>query len=247
MWAGLCMLTSLPANADVTLSYKQNGNDSQAFEISIKPPMMRMNEVDGFWMLYDGNIDTLFAVDPGRQKYTRINRERAAMMGGMVNAAQAKMKEMMKNMTPEQRAMMEQAMGRAMPSEAPDSQYKLTGENRSIDRKKCKVGQLLVDGKVEHEFCVATPKTVGVMPEDYAVMTKMFELMSALRDAAGSYFGRAIPDPKDLNGVAIESRSNNGDHQILDDVSHKKLDAALFKLPSGYEEEAIPTAPPSFN
>lgn len=243
----VCLLTVTAARADVTLSYLESndaGNTgAQAFEVNIKAPKMRMNEQGGMWMLYDSSIDTLFAVDPSRQKYTRINRERAAMMGGMVSAAQAKMKEMMKNMSPQQRAMMEQAMGGMMPAEAPESTYRETGETRTIDRKKCRVGQLLVNDKMEHEFCVAAPKVVGVPPEDYAVMNKMFALMSALREVAGQFIGRSMPDPKDLNGVVIQSRSNNGEHHVLDDVSHKKLDAALFELPEGYQEEAIPTAP----
>ncbi len=247
MWTVCCVLFTLPASADVTLTYKPQGNASQAFEIAIKPPMMRMNEAGGTWMLYDRSLDTMFAVDPNQKSYTRINRDRAAMMGGMMNAAQAQMKEMMKNMTPEQRAMMEQAMGRPMPEDAPKSTYKDTGKTRTVDRRKCKVGQLLVNDKMEHEFCVATPKAVGVSPEDYAVMTSMFELMSALREAAGSYFNRTIPDPKDLQGIAIESRSINGDHLLLHDVSHKKLDAAHFRLPGDYQEAAIPKAPPSFN
>lgn len=237
------MVVSAPASADVTLTYTQSNSDVQAFEIKVKPQKIRMTESGGTWMLYDGSIDTMFAVDSNRKKYTRINRDRAAMMGGMMNQVQTQMQEMMKNMTPEQRAMMEQAMGRKMPEKAPESTYRKTGENRTVNGKKCSVGQLLVNDQVEHEFCVADPKVAGVGKDEYRVMTQMFELMSALREAAGSYFGRAIPDPSEMGGVAIESRSQSGEHFVLKAVSQASLDASLFKLPPDYQEEAIPTAP----
>lgn len=241
--AALCLSVSGTAAADVTLTYAESNSGAQAFEINIQPPMIRMNEAGGMWMLYDGRLDTMFAVDPGNKKYTRINRDRAALMGGMMNEAQAQMQEMMKNMTPEQRAMMEQAMGSKMPTAAPESTFRKTGKSRKVSGKNCQEGQLLVEGKVEHEFCIAAPKEVGVGDNEYKVMTQMFDLMSALREAAGSYFGRNIPDPKDMQGVAIESRASSGEHHVLKDVSQKKLDAALFKLPSDYQEEAIPRLP----
>ncbi len=249
--AALLLGAASTSFADVTLSYKETtsesakGNTTQAFEINIKPPKLRMNEAGGMWMLYDGSIDTLFAVDPGRKSYTRINRERAAMMGGMVSAAEQQMQQMMKNMTPEQRAMMEQAMGRKLPSadSKPKTTYKKTGETRTVAGKKCEVGQMLTDGSVEIELCVADPKTVGVSKNEYDVMTGMFELMSELRKAAGSFFNREFPDPGEMNGVAIESRGDDTGHHVLADVSHKKLADTMFDLPTGYKEEAIPTAP----
>ncbi len=192
------------------------------------------------WLLYDSQADVLYAVDPSQQSYTKMDRAMAQQLGGVLDAVQ----EQMKNLPPEQRAAIEQMMGRSMGKSQVKTEYVLTSSKRKHAGVECTVGHLVRSNKARHEFCVAQPKALGMSSKDYAVMSKMFELMAALRDSAGGMFSQDMPDPSQMNGVAIESNGPKGGHQILSKVSHDPIAADQFKIPTNYRQEVIPNLTP---
>ncbi len=238
--ASACLWT-LTAKAETTLTYAdQKNNAAQAFVIKIKPPHLRMDEAGGMWMLYDSQADVLFAVNPANQSYTRMDSSKAQQLGGMMDM----MQEQLKNLPPEQRAAMEKMMGRSMTGNKPKVEYVMTGAKREVSGVPCEVGQLVSNGKLRHEFCVAEPKALGMPSADYAVMTKMFVLMGQMREAAGGLFDRDMPDPSEMKGVAVESNGPQGGHQRLSKVGHDPIAAEQFKIPTNYRQEVIPNLTP---
>lgn len=234
---------SLGAQADTTLTYQdQNDNGAQAFIISIQPPFLRMDEAGGMWMLYNGQTDTLYAVQPSEKSYTKMDRATARQLGGALSAVE----EQMKKLPPEQRAAIEQMMGRSMPSskKKPKVEYLMTNNTRKRAGVQCRVGHLVQADKTRHEFCVAKPDALGMPAADYEVMTKMFALMSEFRDAAGSMLDQELPDPSELKGVAVESNGPEGGHHVLSRFNNDKLSAENFKLPPDYRQEAMPSMVP---
>ena len=232
---------SFCAQADTTLTYQdKNNNDAEAFILSIKPPFLRMDEAGGMWMLYDSKADVIYAVQPAQKSYTKMDRSMAEQLGGVMSAVE----EQLKNLPPEQRAAIEQMMGKTLPKKKAKTEYTLTNNYREQAGVKCQVGHLLKDGKMRHEFCIAKPDALGMSKEDYAVMTKMFELMGTLRDKAGSMFEQDLPDPSELKGVAVESNGPNGGHQVLSKFNNDKLPADNFKLPADYRQEVMPSMTP---
>lgn len=230
------------AQAETTLTYAdQNNNAAQAVVIQVQPPYLRMDEAGGMWMLYDSKTDVLYAVNPADSSYTQMDRSMAKQLGGVMDMVQ----EQMKGLPPEQRAAIEQMMGRPMkPSPKKSLDYTMTKTTRKHAGVTCTVGHLVRDGKARHEFCVAEPQALGMPGEDYAVLTKMFELMSQFREAASGMMGEEMPDPTQMKGVAIESNGPKGGHQILSKVSHDKVSAELFKIPTNYRQEVIPNLTP---
>ena len=246
-WLAALALTAVltaPAavHADTTLTYQdQNNNAAKAFVISIRPPHLRMDEASGMWMLYDGNADALYAVQPDKQAYTKMDRNMARQLGGVMSA----MQEQLKNLPPEQRAAVEQMMGQSMVSkDKPKVEFVMTNSSRKRAGVECRVGHLVQASKARLEFCVAKPADLGMSDADYKVMTKMFELMGEFRDAAGQMFDQEFPDPSELNGVAIESNGPQGGHHVLSKFSHDKLAADNFKLPPDYRQEVMPKLTP---
>lgn len=234
-------VASMAVQAETTLTYvDQNNSAAEAFVINVQAPYLRMNEAGGMWMLYDSQADVLYAVNPADQSYTKMDRAMAQQLGGVMDAVE----EQMKNLPPEQRAAIEQMMGRSMLKNKAKTEYALTGAKRKHAGVECNVGHLIRAGKAKHEFCVADPKALGMSNDDYAVMTKMFELMAALRDSAGGMFSQDMPDPTQMKGVAIESNGRKAGHQIISKVSHDKIAAEQFKIPSNYRQEVIPKLTP---
>lgn len=229
------------AQADTTLTYQdQNNNGARAFIISIQPPYLRMDEAGGMWMLYDSKADVIYAVQPAEKSYTKMDRAMARQLGGVLSAVE----EQMKKLPPGQRAAIEEMMGRKMIEKKPKTEYALTGDTRKQAGVECQVGHLVQGGKIQHEFCVAQPEALDMPGADYAVMTKMFELMGALRDSAGGMFSQDIPDPTELKGVAVESNGPKGGHHVLSRFSHEELSADNFKLPPDYRQEVMPGMTP---
>ncbi|MGB1580325.1 MAG: hypothetical protein ACPHER_02310 [Nevskiales bacterium] len=232
---------SFCAQADTTLTYQdQNDNGTQAFIISIKPPFLRMDEAGGMWMLYDAKADVIYAVQPAEKSYTRMDRAMAQQLGGVMSAVE----DQLNNLPADQRAAIEQMMGRSLSKKKVKTEYVLTSSSRERAGVKCQVGHLMRDGKSRHEFCVAKPEAVGMSSEDYGVMTKMFELMGTLRETAASMFEQDLPDPSEMKGVAIESNGPQGGHQVLSKFNNDKLSADNFKLPADYRQEAMPSMTP---
>src|SRR5881394_1673859 len=74
--------------------------------------MMRMNHANGAVILKGSS---LIMVDDKRQQYREMTKEDMKKMAAQAGAAMKRMQEQMKNMKPEQRAMMEKMMGNKIP------------------------------------------------------------------------------------------------------------------------------------
>ncbi|MDX1497430.1 MAG: hypothetical protein R3352_07735, partial [Salinisphaeraceae bacterium] len=127
---------SFCAQADTTLTYQdKNNNDAEAFILSIKPPFLRMDEAGGMWMLYDSKADVIYAVQPAQKSYTKMDRSMAEQLGGVMSAVE----EQLKNLPPEQRAAIEQMMGKTLPKKKAKTEYTLTNNYREQAGVKCQV------------------------------------------------------------------------------------------------------------
>ena len=96
---------------------------------------------------------TIYMIDDKRKQYREMDKESMKKMAGQASDVMAQMQERMKNMTPEQRAMMEKMMGGKMPGGMagdgkPDVyESKDTGKNDTVEGRKCRVWHINRNGR----------------------------------------------------------------------------------------------------
>lgn len=238
--AALALLVPATASADTKAVY-ENTKGKESLTFSVKGPMVRWETAefrrDKRYALYDGRRKTVILVDEGRRQVMEMDpdsmRKQSAAMRAQVGPMLKQLKQQMKNMSPEQRRMIEQHMGSFMNqggAGAPKATFttKAIGSAR-VDGIPCKRLSILQNGKAMHEVCVATRADAGVPRADYDTMIKMFETM---RNMASAVAPSAVSLPANLNGVPVEMKNDKtGQVQTLKSISTATLPAGAFKVP----------------
>lgn len=193
----------------------------------------------------------IYIVNDEQKSYREMTQAQMQQMAGQANAAMAQMQERMKNMSPEQRAMMEKMMGDKMPGGmgAPGTadtwESKDTGKSDSAEGRKCRVWNLSRNGKLFEELCVVPysslpgkedfEKTFKQMADAFAEMTK------SMPDADSAVKARMAVDgypvrtrPYDANGKL------RGSERVLTKWVEESLPASTFEVPKGYKKQSMP-------
>jgi len=128
---------------------KTNINQIQMDKTHMRAESHASGEANAF--VFDSTTQVARMINLDKKTYVEINKAQMEQMSGQMNSAMAQMQEQMKNMPPEQRAMVEQMMqGRGMPgpaAAAPKVEYRQAGTD--------KVGQWTC---TKYEGSVAGPK-----------------------------------------------------------------------------------------
>lgn len=195
-----------------------------------------------------GNI---YIVNDEKKSYREMTKEQMQKMAGQANAAMSQMQERMKNMSPEQRAMMEKMMGDKIPGGMPGAKPDVwasqdTGKSETVDGRKCKVWNLTRNGKPFEEVCVVP----------YATLGGKEDLEKAFREMAEAFaeFTKGMPNADagvkarlDVRGYPVRSRPYDasgklrGTETVLAKWAEEAIPAAAFDVPKGYTKEAMPS------
>jgi Domain of unknown function (DUF4412) len=238
--AALALLVPAAASADTKAVYESaKGDESLTF--SVKGPMVRWEasefKKDGRYALYDGTRGTMILVDVSRQQITEMDpetmRKQRAAMQARLGPMMEQLKKQMKNMPPEQRAMLEKRMGAIMQPDAAAASATFTTKAAGSGRVHgipCKRLSILRNGKAVHEVCLASRTDAGVPRADYDTMIKMFDTM---RNMASAVASTAVAIPADLKGMPVEMKNyTNGTVRTLKSISTATLPAAAFQVPA---------------
>jgi hypothetical protein len=160
----------------------------------------------------------------------------------------------MKNMTPEQRAMMEKMMGNRIPGGVggdakPDTwESKDLGTTATVEGRKCHNWNLLRNGAPFEELCVV-PYNSLPGKED---LRKVFKDMAdAFGDVAKSVPGidRSVKARVAIDGYPVRTRSYGGDGQprstetVMTKWVEESIPASAFEVPAGYTKAELPKLP----
>jgi hypothetical protein len=145
---------------------------------------MRLDSDDGRSMMFltDGGRNRMVILDKARNTYQEIDEQTMNQMGQQMSAAMAQMQAQMKNMTPEQRKMMEQMMKGKMPqaaAAAPKTVYTAKGSG-SVNGFSCTKYEGDLSGAKVAEVCAALPAQLKLSPSDLQVFDKMREFSTSL-------------------------------------------------------------------
>ena len=104
--------------------------------------------------------DTIYAINHQDKSYYAMDRESMKRVADQLNPALKMIQERMKDMTPEQRAQMEKMMGGSLPGAEKKTQLKRTARTDKVSGHSCSYVQVLEDGVLTDEMCVAPGKSL---------------------------------------------------------------------------------------
>lgn len=225
---GLLAAVSL-AQADTTLSMKNTETGAPAASYAMTAEHIRIDTrgEDGSIVLYDRPSDTITILNTERKAYVKLDPATRAKVRKKVEA----IVEKLKNMPPEQRRMMSNAMGGILDSDKQGPTLKSTGESRKVAGYDCDVFQVVLPGDDTYTVCNVAPDKLGISNAELATMKRF---MHALQESTGPLaqsFDKFID-----KGIPVQSETNDG-KQTLDNVSHSAIPADTFKVPEGYKEQ----------
>jgi hypothetical protein len=145
---------------------------------------MRLESDDGKAMMFltDGGRNRMVILDKARNTYQEIDEQTMNQMAQQMAGVTAQMQAQMKNMTPEQRAMVEKMMKGKMPqaaAAAPKTVYTSKGSG-SVNGFSCTKYEGDLSGVKESELCAALPAQLKLSPSDLEIFEKMRQFSSSL-------------------------------------------------------------------
>ena len=250
--ASLVIATAASAGVrveNVTRNIQTKAVDGPTQTVLVQDGKIRVSSGKDNGMILKGN--TILIVDDGRKTYTEMDKEQMKKMAAQANAAMKQMQDKLKNMPPEQRAMMEKMMGSQMPGGLDTSKpdvydAKNTGKTDTVEGRKCTIWNITRNGKPLEESCVV-PFSSLPGKEDFE---KTFKEMAE----AFAEFSKGMPSVSNqvqvranVNGYPVRSRSYDaagklrGTETVLMKWVEESVPASSFEVPKGYKKKEMPT------
>jgi hypothetical protein len=192
----------------------------------------------------------IYIVEMDEKRYTTLDKDSIQSLSGQIAEARKQMEARMKDMTPEQREMVEKMMGSmgGMAKEAPARSIKPTSRTESAAGQTCKVWEVMVGGAKEEELCVVAPGSLTGGAEMMATMKELGDLFRGFMDSLGGAGSRnaindAWRDLQAVNGIPIITRTfENGkpSQEIrLTAVRAESVPASQFAVPAGFKQKKL--------
>lgn len=227
-----------------------NGTTTTKSEVQIEPTRMRTEVSDGAGrrqsIIYDGNKDVLYVVDPDRRSYMEMTRADAERMGTMMQGAMAALQKQLAAMPPAQRAAMERQMGAmtgGLTGGGEKPVYRRSGTDR-VGQWACDKYDGLTKGEKTSEVCTVDPKVLGLTTADFAVTIKMAEFAGRIvPQMANQMVGIGSPE-QGFSGVpvrAVSGPQGNNVTIVLSEARRMTFADNIFAVPAGFQKQALPT------
>ena len=257
-----------PALADTHLSFV-NDSGQPTTQLYVKGGKVRMEGGRGIG-IYDAATNTLTMLMPDKKQYLVFDEKSANAMGGAASAAQQQAQAAMAahqgeidqanqqaqaamaNMTPEQKAMMQQMMaGRggapgAGPVGGMQMDTKDLGTSETIAGHKCEDMQLTMNGQAMATMCVMSgpPSALGIPAAD----AKTLEAMRAGMLKLAAHMGPMGQGMASMMSKGFSLKTTHQTYQNMQPVtetdtykglSTASLSASLFEIPTGYSQTTM--------
>jgi len=145
---------------------------------------MRLESDDGRVMMFltDGGRNRIVMLDKARNTYQEIDEQTMNQMAQQMSGAMAQMDAAMKNMPPEQRALMEKMMKGKMPqaAAAPAKTVYTAKGSGSVNGFSCTKYEGDKGGQKVADVCAGVPAQLKLSASDMQIFEKMREFSSTL-------------------------------------------------------------------
>ncbi len=201
--------------------------------------------------IYRKDKDAIYMVDIAGKSYTEMTRADLKKMGERLQEAKAQMQAAMKNVPPEQRAMIEKMMGGQMAN----PEVKTPAKTEFKKSGNSKVGPYAV---TEYEVFDGGVKTALAYVTDYSSIQLSREDFSVLKDLSNFYqeFAQSLSfgalskfrDMEKFQGIdafpgfpvrmiTLDSTGKEGMRVELADIKKTTIPASQFDVPAGFEKK----------
>ncbi|HKE95223.1 MAG TPA: hypothetical protein VKB34_13005 [Povalibacter sp.] len=219
----------------VTTTYAQGGQ-------------MRVESSDGNgYIIFKG--DALYALNNKEHNYTVMDRETLRKMADTINPALKQMRERLEQMPPEQRAQMERMLGGRMGgTEQSPVEVRKTARTDKVAGYSCSYVELVRDGALQDEICVAAPSVLKGGDELMTAAQKASALVQDMfKDLDAPWLkqsvDRQIQNYSQLGGLPILTRHFEDGKPVSEStvrsVRSEAIPAATFEVPAGYTRKEL--------
>lgn len=206
-------------------------------------------------MMYDGDAQKMFLIDPAKKTYTVIT---PARMKAKMDEARASMKASMAKMPAEQRAQMQAAMEKMDPetrkrmeammsgqaarpaTPAQKTRYEKTGSSQTVAGYRCEGYRQVTGDKVGMAGCFIPWSAGAVSKEDLGSFEKIREFMR--EGGQGMMDGAAMLQVAEMPGFPAKwgppgKEGSDEARMTLVSIKRGSVPADTFKVPAGYAEK----------
>jgi Domain of unknown function (DUF4412) len=204
-------------------------------ELLIDNTRLRLNTDAGSSVLFltDGGRDRLVMLDKTKNEYTEIDQQTLNQLGTQMQGAMAQMEAAMKNMPPEQRAMMEKMMKGKMPAPqaaSPATTTYTAKGSATVNGFPCTKYDGERGGSKVAEVCAAPMAAARLNASDFQLFDRMREFMSGFLSALkSSPFASNAPalTERGFEGFPVQ-RIEFSNGQAVQRVDLKSVDQTTF-------------------
>jgi Domain of unknown function (DUF4412) len=252
-----CIVTGAHAGAVYETSSRELGANGKTFTtfMQVQDGKLRLEHKDqGNTTVMIFKDDAVHTLDAKDKSYMVIDRATIKQLADQINPALKQMEAQLKNMPPEQRAMVEKMMGNQMPKgeSVPTAEVVKTTRKDKIGGLNCSFVEVRRSGAVEQELCLAPPSSLTGGQEMFEVAKRMSALMEEMLSAFDSpmlrqNLNQQIDPYAKLDGFPVFSRYyQDGKPSMeteLKTMRSEKVAAAQFDIPAGYKRKDIMPKP----
>ncbi|HEX5340478.1 MAG TPA: DUF4412 domain-containing protein [Gammaproteobacteria bacterium] len=242
-------IAAAPMNAGVGVHISfvdQAGKAASQLYVLHGKVRIESGDAQGSGAIYDASSHSMTVLIPERHAYMVLDQQSAAEMGATIQDAQKQMQTQLANLTPQQRAMVEQMMAKtSMAGGAAKPEVKDLGSSETVAGHRCRDIQIVTAGKPGLRMCVAPLSELGLPAGDMATLktmrSDMTRLMAGLGPMAQTYSTMA-----NVRGFAIKREVPHREGfklvtgtEILQSASTGNPPASLFEIPAGYKQTSM--------
>lgn len=215
--------------------------------VYLEPDRVRIESQNSV-TIFRADQDAVYVLKPSDKTFIRVTPETMKQVAAAMSAARAQLAQQMKSMAPAERAKIEKMLPGAGAAQTPQFEFRKAGGTASFGKWSCERVEQLADGRPQAQLCVARLSDLGLGPDDLAALRRFEAFMQ--QAAPGTAAGGAAIDPQALRNVVgyeaypVHSEiPGAGVKTTTETVEKQAIPAALFELPAGYREQAMPAAP----
>ena len=244
----LALLAPALVRADMMLKYASAARPDETTVIQVKGTEVLVGDQSSKMLFQDGKQQVTI-IDHASRTYMVMDEQAAQHMEQQMGAAQQQMSAMMQqmeqqmqNMSEEQRAQIRQMMGNRMPSGAARQPAKTTVQQQGEDTVAgvtCTRFMVLVNDKPSGDVCAARAGVLGLQTKDYNTLVSATETVRKLMERISGQHntGTVTMNLRAMKGIPVRMRDLvDGDVSTLVARSSAELNAADFRVPSGYRK-----------
>jgi uncharacterized protein DUF4412 len=201
---------------------------------------------EGMTFVFDEGAHVARVINMDRKTYMELSRAFMQQMQGQL----AQVQEQLKNLPPDQRAVLEQALlgrGAALgvpTGQAPKFEYRQTGSDR-VGQWTCTKYDGFQGTQKVSEICTVDPKVLGISPADFEVAKHLADFLKGfLPQAANQILVAGTPADQGFSGIPVRRTTfENGKPETVSEIKevrHEAIPASTFEVPTGFKRENPP-------